>query len=101
MRGASMSGRRIDCVERHIEGARSRVYDALTDRQSVLEWLPPEEARVELVAFDPCPGGAFRMRLVFETSRTFPRGSPRKITRRASRPPSPMSHDCYGNKTWL
>lgn len=35
-----------------------------------MRWLPPSGARAELEAFDPRPGGAFRMTLVFAADAT-------------------------------
>lgn len=58
---------RVDRASRHIAAPRSRIYQALTNRDAVQSWLPPAGARGIVEAFDPRPGGAFRMTLVFET----------------------------------
>jgi uncharacterized protein YndB with AHSA1/START domain len=42
------------------------VYQALTSQDAVQTWLPPAGARGFIHAFEPRPGGPFRMTLVFE-----------------------------------
>ncbi|MEW5687484.1 MAG: SRPBCC domain-containing protein [Pseudomonadota bacterium] len=59
---------RIDRASRRIKAPADRIYRALTDREAVQSWLPPAGARGEIEAFDPTPGGAFRMTLVFDTA---------------------------------
>ena len=56
-------------IEPHaqIAAPADRIYRALTDRDAVQAWLPPEGAKGIVHAFDPRPGGAFRMTLVFDT----------------------------------
>ena len=56
----------IDRAQRHIKATAERIYRALTDRDQLAQWLPPEGARGIIDAFEPRPGGAFRMTLVFE-----------------------------------
>lgn len=58
---------RIDRASRRISAPAERIYQALTDRDAVQSWLPPAGAHGVIEAFDPRPGGAFRMTLVFET----------------------------------
>jgi len=58
---------RIDRASRLIGAPISVVYRALTNRNAVERWLPPEGARGIVEAFDPQPGGAFRITLVFDT----------------------------------
>jgi len=58
---------RVDRASRQMAAPRSRIYQALTNRDAVQSWLPPAGARGIIEAFDPRPGGAFRMTLVFET----------------------------------
>ena len=55
---------RIDRAERWIAASPGRVHEALTTREAVEAWLPPAGA---LEAFEPRPGGAFRMTLTFDT----------------------------------
>lgn len=38
------------------------------DSEPILRWLPPKGAKGELLAFEPEPGGAFRMTLTFAES---------------------------------
>lgn len=59
---------RIDRCERRIAATPERLYRALTDREMVERWLPPEGARGVVEAFEPRPGGAFRMTLVFDVA---------------------------------
>ncbi len=58
---------RIDRAERWIAAPADRVYQALTTRDAVEVWLPPTGARGVIEAFEPRPGGPFRMTLVFDT----------------------------------
>lgn len=56
---------RVDRAWRIVAAPVSRVYAALVDGRLVAHWLPPEGATGTLEAFDPRPGGAFRMVLRF------------------------------------
>jgi len=58
---------RVDRASRRISASPRRIYRALTDRDAVQSWLPTDGAHGVIDAFDPRPGGAFRMTLVFET----------------------------------
>lgn len=58
---------RMDRAERWIAAPAERIYQALTTRDAVERWLPPEGARGVIHAFEPRPGGPFRMTLVFDT----------------------------------
>ena len=57
---------RVDRASLRIAASASGIYRALTDREAVQIWLPPAGAQGLIDAFDPRPGGAFRMTLVFE-----------------------------------
>ena len=57
---------RVDRASLRIAASASGIYRALTDREAVQNWLPPAGAQGLIDAFDPRPGGAFRMTLVFE-----------------------------------
>lgn len=57
---------RIDRAHRLIKADPDSIYKALTDRDRVAQWLPPEGARGIVQAFEPRPGGVFRLTLVFE-----------------------------------
>jgi uncharacterized protein YndB with AHSA1/START domain len=57
---------RVDRASALIKASRMRVYEAFIDAEAVLHWLPPSGARGSMEAFDPRPGGAFRMTLVFD-----------------------------------
>ena len=58
--------KRVDRSNRRIAASPSRVYRALTSREAVQTWLPPVGARATVEAFDPRPGGAIRMTLIFD-----------------------------------
>lgn len=58
---------RVDRAAREIKASRQRVYEALVDREAVRSWLPPRGARAVVHAFEPCPGGAFRLTLEFDS----------------------------------
>lgn len=63
-----MTGGRIDRAERLIKATPASVYAAFIDKEMILRWLPPKGARGILDAFEPRPGGAFHMTLLFETA---------------------------------
>jgi len=56
---------RVDRAYRIVAAPVPVVYAALTDARLVAHWLPPEGATGTMEAFDPRPGGAFRMTLRF------------------------------------
>jgi uncharacterized protein YndB with AHSA1/START domain len=58
--------RRIDRASRWIAARPESLYAAFVDADELRRWLPPRGARGSLREFDPRPGGAFRMDLVFE-----------------------------------
>jgi orotate phosphoribosyltransferase len=64
----SGSAERVDSASRLIAAPVERVYRALVDPASVEQWLPPEGAAGTVEAFEPRPGGAFRMTLRFVAS---------------------------------
>lgn len=57
---------RVDRASLLMAAPRERVYQAFVERAAILRWLPPSGARAILEQFDPRPGGAFRMTLIFE-----------------------------------
>ncbi|MBT2187641.1 SRPBCC domain-containing protein [Sphingobium nicotianae] len=57
---------RVDRAERLVKVPPPRTYAAFLDKAAVIRWLPPEGARGIMHGFEPHPGGAFRMTLVFE-----------------------------------
>jgi uncharacterized protein YndB with AHSA1/START domain len=65
---------RTDRASRCIQAPREQVFEALIDGEVVAAWLPPTGARAILEAFDPRPGGAFRMTLVFNGEAGVPTG---------------------------
>ncbi|SDJ77499.1 SRPBCC family protein [Streptomyces indicus] len=56
---------RTDRAERLIAAPRTRVYDALLDRNSLETWLPPAGMSGRIDQWDPRPGGGFRMVLTY------------------------------------
>ncbi|SMO82756.1 SRPBCC domain-containing protein [Paracoccus laeviglucosivorans] len=57
---------RTDHAERHIAASPKVVYCALTDRDMIQNWLPPQGARGQVDLFEPWPGGRFVMTLIFD-----------------------------------
>lgn len=55
--------RRADTASRIIAAPPDRIYRALVDREAVAAWLPPGGMVGEMTAYDPRPGGDFRMTL--------------------------------------
>lgn len=58
-----MADLRVDTASRIIDASPEAIYAAFVDRDAILAWLPPEGMTGELLAFEPRPGGAFRMAL--------------------------------------
>ena len=58
---------RVDRASREIAATAESIYQALTSREAVQTWLPPEGARGIVHEFEPRVGGAFRLSLVFDT----------------------------------
>lgn len=54
---------RTDRASRLIGAPADRVYRAFVDPEALVRWLPPEGMRGEILAFDPRPGGGYRMAL--------------------------------------
>lgn len=59
---------RVDRASRLVAAARERVFDAFTNRDAIVRWLPPAGAQGVLHEFEPRPGGLFCMTLVFPRS---------------------------------
>jgi uncharacterized protein YndB with AHSA1/START domain len=55
----------VDSASRTIPAPRSQVFEAMVGPKAVERWLAPEGARAKLERFEPRPGGAFIMTLVF------------------------------------
>jgi uncharacterized protein YndB with AHSA1/START domain len=55
----------VDSASRTIAAPRTRVFAAIVDPKAVEQWLPPKGAHAKLECFEPRPGGAFVMTLVF------------------------------------
>jgi len=61
---------RVDRASAMVAATRAEVYRALVDRQAVGSWLPPSGAVGIIHDFEPVPGGAFSMTLLFEATGT-------------------------------
>lgn len=57
---------RIDKASRLIQASPQAVYDAMTDADALVSWLPPAGMVGEMVEFDLRPGGHYRMILRYE-----------------------------------
>jgi uncharacterized protein YndB with AHSA1/START domain len=55
-------------ITRHIDAPPTRVYGALTDAQSVQQWMVPDGMTSEVHSFEAREGGAFRVSLTYEAS---------------------------------
>ncbi|MDB5474492.1 MAG: ATPase [Phenylobacterium sp.] len=53
-------------VSRIIAASRRRIYDAFMDAAALAAWLPPKGMHGEVQAFDPQPGGGYRMTLTYD-----------------------------------
>jgi uncharacterized protein YndB with AHSA1/START domain len=58
---------RVDRASREITAPAERIYQALTNREAVERCLPPEGAQGVMHEFEPRPGGAIRLTLVFDS----------------------------------
>lgn len=61
-------------VSRHVRAPRQEVYRALVDPERLASWLPPEGMRGVVHDFEPRPGGALRMSLVYRDPSSGPGG---------------------------
>ena len=52
-------------VSRIIRAPRSKLYQAFLDRALVAAWMAPDNMRLEVLAFEPRPGGQFRHSLSY------------------------------------
>lgn len=57
---------RTDRSSRIIDAPASAIYRALTDGEALVQWLPPAGMTATMVAFDPRPGGLYRMVLRYD-----------------------------------
>ena len=57
---------RRDQASRVIRAPHRRVFEAFVNEAAIARWLPPAGARAIIKEFDPRPGGAFKMTLVFD-----------------------------------
>ncbi|WEK04224.1 MAG: SRPBCC family protein [Candidatus Devosia phytovorans] len=57
---------RTDTASRLIKASPSEVYAALTSADALVQWMPPKGMTGEMQAFDPRPGGQYRMVLRYD-----------------------------------
>ena len=57
---------RTDEAERLIDASPVRVYDAMTDPEAVVRWLPPEGMTGRVDRFDARAGGTYRVVLTYD-----------------------------------
>lgn len=62
------TSRRIDRASLRMPASPERIYAAFIDASALIKWLPPKGARGIIDAFEPRPGGIFRMTLVFDAA---------------------------------
>lgn len=63
-------------VSRVIRASRKAIYRALTDPDALAKWRVPDDMTGKMHAFDPRPGGRYRMSLTYAD----PKGTPGKTT---------------------
>jgi uncharacterized protein YndB with AHSA1/START domain len=57
---------RTDTASRIIAATPNRIYLAMVDAAALVQWLPPEGMSATMEAFEPQPGGHYRMVLRHE-----------------------------------
>jgi uncharacterized protein YndB with AHSA1/START domain len=65
MEAEHMSGR-TDQASRLVHAAPAKIYRACTEAEAIAAWRAPAGMKAEVFAFDPRPGGAYRMALTFQ-----------------------------------
>lgn len=63
-----MAEKRIDRGERLVHAERARVFRAFTDAAAIAAWLAPSDMTARVGAFEPWPGGVFRLTLTFKAA---------------------------------
>jgi uncharacterized protein YndB with AHSA1/START domain len=63
-RGLIMAGR-TDTARRIIHATPEAIYDAFIDPEAQARWLPPSGMTGKFDAFDPRPGGRYRLTLTY------------------------------------
>lgn len=62
--------KRVDRASRVIAAPPDRVYAALTERESLSEWLAPKGMTARFEHFDARPGGSYRLVLTYDDDQT-------------------------------
>jgi uncharacterized protein YndB with AHSA1/START domain len=57
---------RIDTASRAILAPARAIFRAMTDAESVASWRPPKGMSARIEAFDPRPGGTYRMAFIYD-----------------------------------
>lgn len=68
------STRRTDRATRTILASRDRIYRAFLDPRAWEKWIPPAGMTGQVYAFEPRPGGAYRMALTYGAENASGRG---------------------------
>jgi len=58
--------KRTDFASRIIRASPRSIYQACMDPQALISWLPPTGMKGRIDAFDPRPGGIYRLTLTYE-----------------------------------
>jgi len=61
---------RTDAAFRVIAASPGKLYAALVDPESLVRWLPPQGMTGKIEAFEPRPGGIYRIRLTYADADT-------------------------------
>jgi uncharacterized protein YndB with AHSA1/START domain len=61
---------RTDSASKVIAASPARIYAAFVDPDALAQWLPPTGMTGRFDAFDPRPGGAYRMELAYKDPTT-------------------------------
>jgi uncharacterized protein YndB with AHSA1/START domain len=59
-------GVRVDSASRLINVPPRRIYQVFMDPTALVSWLPPKGMKARLEAYDPRPGGTYRMVLTYD-----------------------------------
>lgn len=71
---SASGGRRTDSATRMIAASPQTIYRAFLDPEAWAKWLPPEGMTGHIYEFEPRPGGAYRMALIYNKEDRSTRG---------------------------
>lgn len=64
----SSSKKRTDSASKVIKASPRTIYQAFTDPEALVSWLPPEGMKGSIDFFEPREGGAYQMSLTYVSS---------------------------------